>query len=78
MMKKDNYDYVINVGNDVLALEPLIAVKTLNDAITETKKLEGSYRYIDVVYSPEDDIEMNKLMYKNYCGAHMDEKGEDK
>ena len=65
-MKNDCYDYVINVGSDINALEPLVAVKQKDDAIIEAKRLEQHYPFVDVIYSPENDTETNKLVYKNY------------
>lgn len=65
-MKNDYYDYVINVGSDINALEPLVAVKQEDKAIMEANRLEQHYSFVDVVYSPEIDPEINEIVYKNY------------
>lgn len=65
-MKNDYYDYVINVGSDVNALEPLVAVKQEDKAIMEANRLKQHYSFVDVVYSPESNPEINEIVYKNY------------
>jgi hypothetical protein len=57
--------YVIFAGNSKDCLEPIKAVATEDAAIKEAL-LETGYRYIEVIFMPEDNPDINKIVYSQY------------
>lgn len=72
-------DYVINIGNSWLKLEPVDSACTKTEAITKAKKTGA--RCQEVVYSPADDQNYpDKVVWRNrsviykcchYCGRSV-------
>jgi hypothetical protein len=64
-MDKETYDYVINVGN--YDLYPYgLSFSTKDAAIEEAKKLLEQYSYSEVVYMPEDDVDVNEVIWRSW------------
>jgi hypothetical protein len=63
-MEKETFDYIINVGAD---LDPYdVAFSTKEAAIEEAKKLLDTYDFTEVVYMPEDDVEINEVVWRSW------------
>lgn len=61
-MKKFN-DYVINVGDDWENLTPFETAETKKKAIAAAEALDA--KCVEVVYSPCDDMDTNKIVWCN-------------
>lgn len=61
-----SYPYIIFVGPNRNILEPYKSVATSGDAIKEAAVLSRSFNCVEVVYMPEDNIDINDVVC-TYC-----------
>lgn len=61
-----SYPYIIFVGPNRNNLEPYKSVATSGDATKEAVVLSRSFNCVEVVYMPEDNIDINDVVY-TYC-----------
>lgn len=61
------YDYIINAGDYDDELDPYhTAYSTKEEAIEEAKKLLDTYEFTEVVYMPEDDEDINEVVWRSW------------
>lgn len=60
------YDYIINVGDHNDDLQPYLAVPSKEEGIKYAKKALMFYRYTEVVYMPEDDVDTNEVVWRSW------------
>ena len=69
-MKADKFDYILNAGPTKDDLRPCCAYKTAENAIEAAKRLQAEklshFKYIEVVNMPEDNDDINKVIWSNY------------
>ena len=60
-----NSDYIINAGKSQNDCAPLIAVSTKEEAIEKAEFLveQHKYKYTEVVFMPESDININEVVW---------------
>lgn len=66
---KESYDYIINVGYYDDELDPYdTAYSSEEGAIDQAKWLvgEGEYNFTEVVYMPEDDVDINEVVWRSW------------
>lgn len=60
------FDYIINVSNDLEDWDPVDTAQTKKEAIETAKSyLMGRYKYAEVVYMPEDDLDTNDVIWRS-------------
>ena len=69
-MKTEKFDYIVNAGPTKDNLRPCCAYKSKEDAIQGAKNLEAEkikkLSCIEVVYMPEDDDDINEVVWSNF------------
>ena len=60
------YDYIINAGDYNDNLQPYIAAPSKEEGIKYAKQALMFYRYTEVVYMPEDDIDTNEVVWRSW------------
>lgn len=69
-MKTDKFDYIVNAGPTKDNLRPACAYKTKEDAIASAERLTAEkipgLKYAEVVYMPEDNDDINEVIWKNW------------
>ena len=69
MKKTEKFDYLLFAGPAKDDLRPACAYKTAEDAIDAAKRLEAEkisgMKCIEVVLMPEDDEDINEVMWSN-------------
>ena len=63
---KESYPYIINVGMKKDDLQPYLAATSEEEAIKYAKQALMFYRYTEVVYMPEDDIDTNEVVWRSW------------
>ena len=64
---KKSYDYIINVGDYDDELDPYhTAYATKETAIKRAKKLLNKYEFTEVVYMPEEDEDINEVVWRSW------------
>ena len=58
----DEADYVVFAGEDRNTSRPEVACFTIDGACAQADKLAREYKYVQVVYMPEDDIDTNETI----------------
>ena len=58
----DEADYVVFAGEDRNTARPQVANFTIDGACAQADKLAREYKYVQVVYMPEDDIDTNETI----------------
>jgi hypothetical protein len=68
MKKTESFPYILNVGKKKDDLYPVCAYKTKEDAMVGAVALksENVYQYFEVVYMPEDNDDINEVVWKNF------------
>lgn len=61
-----NFNYVVCVGNSIDGILPEIASPTEHDAIMLAKSLQDEFSFVEVVYIPENNSDVNKVVYANF------------
>ena len=61
-----SYDYIINAGDYNDNLQPYIAAPSKEEGIKYAKQALTFYRYTEVVYMPEDDIDTNEVVWRSW------------
>ena len=68
MGKTKSYSYIINVGMEKDNLQPYLASPTKETGIKDAKQALEFYTYTEVVYMPEHDVDINKVVWKSWEG----------
>ena len=63
--EEESYPYIINAGDDVDDLCPLFASESKDKAINLCKSTKF-YKYLEVVYMPEDDPDTNEVVWRSW------------
>lgn len=58
----DEADYIVFAGEDRNTSRPQVASFTIDGACAQADKLAREYKYVQVVYMPEDDIDTNETI----------------
>ena len=68
MKKTESFPYILNASKKKDDLYPVCAYKTKEDAMVGavTLKSENVYKYFEVVYMPEDNDDINEVVWKNF------------
>ena len=70
MKKTEKFDYIINAGPTKDNLRPCCAYKTVEDAVEAAKRLRAErlphFKYIEVVNMPEDNDDINEVVWATY------------
>lgn len=65
-LKKESYPYIINVGMEKDNLQPYLASPTKKVGIKDAEQALEFYTYTEVVYMPEDNLDINKVVWKSW------------
>ena len=69
-MQTESFDFIVNAGPTKDNLRPACAYKTKEDAIAGAERLVAEkipgLKYAEVVYMPEDDDDINEVVWKNW------------
>ena len=65
-MTQEVNDYIINVGQTRDELNPFESAHTEPEAIERAKELNKEYKCVEVVYMPQDNIDVNKIVWFKY------------
>ena len=68
VMTQEVNDYIINVGQEQDNLDPHMSAHTLEEAIQKAEALCNTYKYVEVVYMPCDNIDINEIVWSCYDG----------
>lgn len=60
------FDYIINVGDRNDDLQPYLAAPSKEEGIKYAKQALMFYRYTEVVYMPEDDVDTNEVVWRSW------------
>ena len=60
------YDYMINVGMEKDNLQPYLASPTKEEGIKDARRVLKFYNYTEVVYMPEDDEDINEVVWRSW------------
>ena len=63
---EDSYDYILNVGQRKDDLQVYCAFPTKEDAIEAGRVALKFYIYSEVVYSLEDDVDTNEVVWRSW------------
>ena len=63
---KESYPYIINAGMKKDDLQPYLAAPSKEEGIKYAKQALMFYRYTEVVYMPEDDIDTNEVVWRSW------------
>lgn len=63
---KESYPYIINVGKEKDNLQPYLAAPTKQVGIKDAEQALKFYTYTEVVYMPEDDIDINDVVWRSW------------
>ena len=58
--------YVIFAGDSQNHLEPRVSASNKESAIIEAKVLEAEYACVEAIFMPEDNPDINKIVYSTY------------
>lgn len=58
--------YIINVGMEKDNLQPYLASPTKKAGIKDAEQALKFYAYTEVVYMPEDDLDINKVVWRSW------------
>ncbi len=73
MKKTGSFPYIVFVGPTKNSLYPTVACQTEEEAIAKAKsvavlgKVNSRYKCAEAVYMPEDDDDINEVVWSN-CG----------
>lgn len=59
-------DFIINVGQTREELRPFESAANVRDAFERAEELTAEYKCIEVVYMPEDDDDINEVVWTWY------------
>ena len=65
-MTQEENDYILNVGQDRHNLDPYASAHTEYEAIELAKKLRETWNCVEVVYMPQDNIDINEIIWSDY------------
>lgn len=65
-MTAEAYDYIINVGQTKEDLGPFEAAHSRGGALASALKLSEEYKYVEVVYMPQEDDDINEIIWSHY------------
>lgn len=55
--------YIVFVGNTADNLQPFESAPTKEAAISRAKELQEAFVCVEAVYMPEDDVDVNDVVY---------------
>lgn len=58
--------YVIFAGNTRDNLQPISSAPTKKSAIADAEALQSKYPCVEAIYMPEDNLDINKIVYRKY------------
>lgn len=58
--------YVIFAGDSQNHLEPRVSAPNKKSALAEAKALEAKHTCVEAVFMPEDNFDVNEVVYSNY------------
>ena len=59
-------DYIINVGQNKQDLGPYDSASTREKAIAMAENFSKHHKMVEVVYMPEDDVDINEIIWSKY------------
>jgi hypothetical protein len=62
----DSNAYVVFAGSSKEELQPVFSAPTKRSAVAKAKKLATEYNCVEATYMPEDDDDINEIVYSNY------------
>jgi hypothetical protein len=65
-MTQDVNDFIINVGVSRSDCGPFESAATESKAIKRAKELAEEYPCVEVVYMPQDDFDVNEIVWEQY------------
>ena len=64
---KPGYNYILNLGSSKGNLQPEEAYPSIAKALADAFLLiHDDYKLIEIVYAPEDDVDINIVVYRNF------------
>lgn len=64
---KPGFNYILNLGSNKNDLQPEEAYPSIAIALaTALKIIHDDYNLIEIIYSPEDDMDINIVVYRNF------------
>jgi hypothetical protein len=63
---KESYSYIINAGLEKDNLQPYLASPTKETGIKVAEQALKFYTYTEVVYMPEDDVDINEVVWRSW------------
>lgn len=64
--EEESWDYIINAGDTLDTCDPFEAHPTKESAIRRATELSKKFKYVEVVYMPEADLDTNDLIFHIY------------
>lgn len=58
--------YVVFAGNTRGNLQPISSAPTKKSAIADAEALQSKYPCVEAIYMPEDNLDINKIVYRYY------------
>lgn len=65
-MTQDVNDFIINVGKSRSDCGPFESAATESEAIKRAKELAEEYPCVEVVYMPQNDFDVNEIVWEQY------------
>jgi hypothetical protein len=62
----DSNAYVVFAGSSKEELQPVFSAPTKRSAVAKAKKLATEYNCVEATYMPEDNDDINEIVYSNY------------
>ena len=62
----DQNDFVINVGESRFAMEPYESAHSEKEGRERVDELHKSFKCVELVYMPQDNIDINEVVYSWY------------
>lgn len=69
-MTQEVNDYIINVGQAKETLTPFVSAHTEEEAIQKADKLGEEWKCVEVVYMPQNNDDINEIIYSFYNGPN--------
>lgn len=64
---KPGYNYILNLGSNKNDLRPEDAYPSIAKALADAFLLiHDDYKLIEIIYTPEDDMDINIVVYRNF------------
>ena len=64
---KPGFNYILNLGSTKDDLQPEDAYPSIATALADALRLiHDDYKLIEIIYAPEDDMDINIVVYRNF------------